>query len=184
MRLVDLELTSECATKPTTLTQFRLKELVHYNPLTGLFTWRESRVGVSKGSLAGSLEKNGYIRIRIDYVKYNASRLAFLYMTGKLPEMLVDHRDRNRSNNIWLNLRPATYQENMRNRKLSKHNTSGFAGVSWDSGKLKWRARGVIDSKKVCLGYHATPELASEAYQSFTTEHFGNFTGETQCQPI
>ena len=71
----------------TMLTSSRLRELLHYDPLTGLFTRLVSRSGRSakKGVTAGWLHCRGYIHISVDSKDYKAHRLAFLYMEGVLP---------------------------------------------------------------------------------------------------
>lgn len=57
------------------ITQDRLKELLDYSETTGDFTWKESRGRVSKGTKAGTLDKDGYIIIRVDRHNYRAHRL-------------------------------------------------------------------------------------------------------------
>ena len=54
-------------------------------------------------------------------------RLAFLYMKGTIPEY-VDHINRIRTDNRWLNLRACTSSENTLNKKLGT-NKSGFPGI-------------------------------------------------------
>jgi len=46
-------------------------------------------------------------------------RMAFLFMTGKFPELFVDHIDRDSSNNVWSNLRECSHWQNMQNRAWS-----------------------------------------------------------------
>lgn len=68
------------------LTQSRLKEIIHYNPDTGVFTWLKSRGGAVKaGDVAGVLHHSGYIIIKTGGKIYLAHRLAWLYKSGCWP---------------------------------------------------------------------------------------------------
>jgi len=137
----------------TMITQKRLKELLYYNPKTGFFLWKKQRGPVKIGSIAGTHNEKGYIIICIDYKTYRAHRLAFLYMTGFLPEHGCDHKNGCSANNRWKNLRHATQGCNMQNRVLSSNNTSGIAGVSFQH--KRWVARIEIAGKRFFLGcYH------------------------------
>ena len=84
---------------PSNLTQERLKQLLHYDPETGEF----SRVAKGRGyhKPVNSLYEDGYYRIGVDRRIYMANRLAWLYMTGKWPKEIIDHRDLDKSNNIY-----------------------------------------------------------------------------------
>lgn len=114
------------------LTQERLKELLEYNPDTGDFIWKVARQNKTvAGLVAGSVSSSGYSQIKIDGKTYLTHILAWLYMKGTFPESRLDHRDNNILNNKWDNLRPATHQQNMFNRKLGKNNKSGVKGVSY-----------------------------------------------------
>ena len=55
------------ASMKNTLTQERLKELLHYCPDTGVFTWliKANNNGANIGDIAGGLDVNGYGRIKI-----------------------------------------------------------------------------------------------------------------------
>ncbi|YP_009965997.1 HNH homing endonuclease (ACLAME 27) [Escherichia phage H8] len=115
--------------------QERLKELLEYNPDTGLFI-RLVAVGNQKaGNIAGTLRKDGYIQIKVDGKPYLAHQLAFLYMEGYTPEM-VDHINRVRSDNRWVNLRESNNQENQRNK--ATRSKSGYLGISWRKRDQKW----------------------------------------------
>ena len=123
------------------LTQEQLKEILHYDPLTGVFTWRKSRPGVRSAIAGGKVQSGGttskswYVGITINYVRYMAHRLAFLYMTGKHPSQIVDHEDHNGLHNAWSNLRLATPISNAQNKCKDVRNTSGHTGVSFTNGK-------------------------------------------------
>ena len=129
------------------ITQERLKEVLEYNPETGDFLWKKTRGGAMKGNIAGSKLHNGwgnvYLRIKVDSKMYLAHRLAFLYMTGEMPEngKQVDHIDGDGLNNSWENLRIVTQAGNNRNQKLHATNTSGYCGVAWTPENGKWRVR-------------------------------------------
>jgi hypothetical protein len=146
------------------LTQERLKQLMTYDPLTGIFT-RNVKQGKSlPGSIAGHFHKSsGYIKIMIDYKLYRASRLAWLYMTGSWPKLDVDHKDLVRHNNIWENLREATQSQNSCNRNLQRNNTSGAKGIRYREGnKSPWGAHIKHHGKWIPLGWYKTKEEALE----------------------
>jgi len=147
------------------LTQSRLKELLHYDPETGIFTRRVGRGPSKAGARVGSRNSCGYIQITIDYRNYHAHRLAFLYMTGALPEQQVDHINGVRNDNRWANLRDVSANCNHRNiGGPMKNNTSGFLGVCWDKNWNSWKASITVARRSVNLGRFPTPELAHTAY--------------------
>ncbi|MFV3284370.1 HNH endonuclease [Pseudomonas sp. NY15356] len=139
--------------------------LVSYDPESGFFTWATDRSGFAmKGERAGSLLKSGYVSIMVAGRKMKAHQLAYLMMTGKMPEkgQCIDHIDMCRSNNAWKNLRLCTPAQNSQNTAKRKTNSSGFLGVSRNRGK--WRATITKDGKQIHLGNFDTPEEASMAY--------------------
>jgi len=105
------------------MTQARLKELLIYCVLTGLFMWRVNRGRIKVGSIAGCKDYDDYILIRIDGTLYKAHRLAFLYMEGEFPPDQVDHINGVEDDNRWCNLRKCTLKQNM-NNPITKHNLS------------------------------------------------------------
>lgn len=161
------------------LTQERLKELFEYNPETGFFVCKTSRPGGAKpGDRAGYTKSDGYRCIKIDRRAYLEHRLAWLYMTGTWPEMLIDHIDTNKANNGWSNLRSASYLQNQHNRKAQKNVFSGLKGVyrRTDAKRSKpWHSCIRIDGVLKHLGSFTNPEEAHEAYKSAAVTYFGEF---------
>ena len=158
------------------LTQQRLRELLDYNPLTGVFVWRVVRGGPSKdGNEAGCVMGNGYVRITVEKRSYAAHQLAWFYMTGEWPPSEVDHINLIRSDNSWANLRLATLSQNRANTGKRSHNTSGFKGVSFHPGTQKWRAIIAKDGTRHSLGLFSSPDLAGEAYARKANELFGEY---------
>lgn len=146
------------AQKDSTLTQDRLKELLHYCPETGVFTWliKPYKQPMNVGDVAGSKSKDNqtyYISIKLNKKSYKAHRLAFLYMTGAWPRYQIDHDDGNGLNNKWLNLNDATAGDNQKNRRRNKNNKSGLTGVFFDTQSNKLKAQIKVNSVNMHLGY-------------------------------
>jgi hypothetical protein len=163
-----------------TLTAERLRELLNYDPDTGLFTHRVSRRGVTAGKIVGSKHAKGYIVIRVDEKLYLAHRLAVLWMTGVWPKEHVDHRDLNRANNVWDNIREATNAQNMANMGVPKHNTTGFKGVTRRGEGFVSQI--CINGRHKYLGQFTTPEDAHAAYVIAANENFGEFARGNDAQ--
>lgn len=148
-----------------TLTLERLKELLYYDPETGVFTWLKSRGGGAKaGGRAGWVDNSKYIRIRVDGRMYLAQRLAWFYTYGRWPMNQMDHRDLCRSNNKLCNLREATQGQNQANRKVRRDSSTGVKGV-FPSTNRTFVARIRHNGKMIHLGSFPTKELASVAYE-------------------
>ena len=148
-----------------TLTAARLRELLHYDPETGVFTWLKVRAPHKVGSVAGTRSKPGYIYITINQRSYAAHRLVWLYVHGVFPKHQIDHRDGDQGNNRIVNLREATNSQNHQNVTASRNGSSGgYLGVTYDRARGKWQAQIKQEGKYRFLGRHATPEAAFIAY--------------------
>lgn len=150
----------------------RLYELLIYDPETGLFHWAVSRRKCRAGAVAGHINAQGYWAIGIDGTTHLGHRLAWLYMTGRWPACQVDHENRNRSDNSWLNLREATQPQN-------NANTVGKIpgrpkGIHRHSDG-RWRAQIRANGAKYHLGCFDTQEEAGAAYAAAAKQHFGEF---------
>lgn len=148
------------------ITQERLKELLHYDPDTGVFTRRVATNNRAKvGGVAGNTNTCGYVQVGVDHTRHYAHRLAFLYMTGELPPDVVDHINGVKDDNRWCNLRLATQGENMQNlRGPRSDSTSYLLGVSWHKRRKKWAAEIYVNKVKRNLGYFQDKHEAHAAY--------------------
>lgn len=161
--------------KETTITQERVKELIHYDPATGIFT----RIKQSSGNYSrrrqigqpSDHENKNYGMIRIDGQVHKSHRIAWLYMTGSWPSGVVDHKDGNKANNAFYNLRDCTQQQNLYN---SPHPSGLNRAKGTTEFRGKFRARIRIDGKVRELGMFNTREEAHNAYIDAMHDYYGD----------
>ena len=145
------------------LTAQRLKEVLHYDADTGLFTrlrangrWLHKRVGSIK---------LGYLAIYVKQKSYKAHRLAWLYVHGEWPNDQIDHINGDMADNRISNLRAATHSQNRQNiHKVRSNSKSGLIGAMWDSYNNKWRSKIRFEGKCKHLGYFENAEQAHAVY--------------------
>lgn len=162
------------------LTQKYLKECLHYDHETGVFTWKDRPLWHFKGCsnqrqeavckawntkysgkmITSKKEENGYMRTTILYRNHTLHRLAFLYIEGFFPEYDVDHINGIKDDNRWCNLRHASRMCNMQNCGLRSDNSSGVTGVIWNKTRKKWFASIKILQKEISLGYFSDYDKA------------------------
>lgn len=168
------------------LTVARLLELFIYDPDSGRLLWRFRPEGPKHwntryaGREATAPGKGGYyvVSVRVDGLRANylVHRIVWAMMTGQWPDVFleVDHRDGNRTNNRWLNLRLVTAHQNRMNTTVARGNT-GLKGVYIVSQTQKYQSRIRVCGKDVHLGYFYRREDAARAYDAAATRHFGEF---------
>ena len=157
------------------LTATTLRFHLNYDPITGLFYRRLTGSTYKPGDLAGGRQTTGYIAISVCGKMYYAHRLACLYMTGEWPATQLDHKNQDRSDNRWDNLRIATHAQNNQNKPVRADNTSGTAGVSWRKSHQLWQARITVSSREIHLGYFSTKEAATAARVIAAAKYHGEF---------
>lgn len=159
------------------LTQARLKELLHYDPETGIFTWLPGTGGKGRPlapKQAGGFDSWGYRRIWVDGMFYRASHLAWLYVRGEWPERQLDHRDVDQKNDRFGNLRLATQTQNKANSGVYRNNKLGVKGVRRHAnGRFEARLR--VNGQLIYLGCYKTIEEAKTVYDREAGARFGEF---------
>jgi hypothetical protein len=106
---------------------------------------------------------------------YLAQRIIWKIMTGEEPTEQIDHRNGNRLDNRWSNLRAASNGQNIHNSKLRRDNTSGVKGVCWDIEAKKWSAQLAIGKRQRRIGRFSTIEAATKAINKARLELHGAF---------
>ena len=132
-----------------------------YNPITGDVT---GRLGKPIGRLRpdGALDCLAYLPDG-SVASVLLHRAAWLLATGHWPPEEIDHDDRDRSNNRWINLRCATHGQNRQN--LSRRNSAGRLRGTHPYYR-KWKSTIRVDGRTIYLGLFDTEEQAHEAYLS------------------
>lgn len=147
------------------LTQDFLKQILDYDPETGIFVWKRANKVRKVGDVAGGKMPGGYARVKIGQRHYLAHRLAWLWVYGKWPEHDIDHIDHNPSNNRIQNLRDVSRRANAQNQiHAQSDGSSGFLGVSYRKDRNKYKASIVVDGKQKCLGHF---KVAQDAYAAY-----------------
>lgn len=156
------------------ITQQELKELLNYDQDTGIFTYKKKRPKCTPGKIAGTYHVNGYTHIQLNRKIYKAHRLAWLYVHGHFPQF-IDHINCDRGDNRLCNLREATLTQNNQNSKISKNNTSGIKGISWNKNASKWAATIGVNGKSIYLGIFDDLDLARLVVDEARIKYHGNF---------
>lgn len=149
-----------------------LREYFDYNSETGIFRAAKARNKTPVGRVLGYTNDKGYVYLGLFGKVYLAQRIAWKIMTGEDSAGDIDHRDGNKSNNAWLNLRLATRTQNNANSK--PRNRPYPKGVK-PTRHGAYRAQ--IQKNKVgyYLGTFPTVEEASMAYKAAANAMFGEF---------
>ena len=147
-------------------TQAWLKARIHYDEDTGVFT----RLGV-QGRLnkeaALTPTSNGYFTVCVEGSNFKAHRLAFLYVTGMWPVEGVDHKNGDKRDTRFSNLRLATSSENNHNRSINTNSKTGVKGVHFSNRRGKFVAQ---VRKKGSKGFNKEFDTLEEAREAIKIE--------------
>lgn len=149
-----------------------LSELV-YEESSGVFYRKNPDNRTNDRGIAGYKKSNGYITISLNNTAYYAHRLAWVVTYGYNPDSILDHINRDRSDNRIGNLRLATKSSNALNTGLRKDNSIGFKGVYWHKKAGKWIVEGKLRGKAHYLGLYGCLLDAICVRINFENIHYG-----------
>lgn len=117
--------------------------------MNGSLLWKESRRGI-RGRIAGTLGKDGYIRVTIAGERTPAHHIVWIMHGGEIPDGFeIDHINHIKSDNRIENLRLVRHSDNQKNMKRQERNSSGYTGVYWNKEASMWRARITANGKSI-----------------------------------
>lgn len=158
------------------LTAEYVRQILHYDPETGIFTRRYKSQKTPAGGILGTPREDGYLIFRIGKFVYRTHRVAWLYMTGVWPKNTIDHVNLNRSDNRWCNLREATWSQNNANRGSDIRNKTGIKGVGLSRSGKKFIANIRRRGTNKYLGTFDCPAAAHFAYLIEAHKEFGEYS--------
>lgn len=116
------------------------------------------------GNKLGYKRLDGYLQIHIKGRSYELGhRLATLMVLKEYPINEVDHKNKDKLDNSWVNLRQVTKTQNQWNSSIRSDNISGVKGVNWVEREQRWVARIQVNKARLCLGYFRTLEEAKQS---------------------
>lgn len=157
------------------------------NKKTGVIRWKIDYRQMKKGSIVGSPNSKGYIRVRLYSSEYGMKHLlghhvAWYMYYGEWPKSRIDHKDGDEGNNSKNNIRKATQQQNRQNSKENSNNKIGIKGVrkcsykTANGEKVYYRAQICVNNKTLSLGTFQTVEEAKKARVLAEDMYFKEFS--------
>lgn len=148
-----------------------VRSILGYNPETGDLVWKVAKGRrVRSGDVAGHLNGNGYVYVRVDGAHYLSHRLVWLIHYDRWPKDQIDHINGDRADNRVENLREATNAENHQNKSSCANSSSSFVGVHWEPRCGTWQAQITLGGKQKYLGSFHSEEAAAAAYAKAKAE--------------
>lgn len=152
-----------------------IRAILHYDPNTGVMRWKVDKGSRCKaGDIAGRMGVQGYWQITIDGRLFTRAPLAVAYMMNFWPDRIIDHINKDKADDRFINLRPATDKQSNRNR--TSKNQHGLKGIT--TKRNLFRARIMVDGKSIHIGYYRTKEEAHAAYLEKARELHGKFASD------
>jgi hypothetical protein len=165
-----------------------------YKIISGFENYSISNLGNVMNTQTGKVlkacpDKDGYLHVKLykdskSYTKIVHRLVAQAFIPNPNNKPCVDHIDNNKQNNHVTNLRWVTIQENTMNSSLSKRNTSGVKGVSFNKKAEKWTAQILLNGTRKFLGNFDTKEEALEARLNAVEKYFGEYANKCEKELI
>lgn len=133
--------------------------LEHFNYCDGVITRNDREGGL------GSLDRDGYLILKVKGKQFKAHRVAWLLNYGDFPTKEIDHINRIRTDNRIENLRESDRKEQHRNMTRHPNKDTGVIGI-------------YIDKVTKGLKKKYTTRISGKTYRFYTLEDAVNFRKE------
>lgn len=150
-----------------------LLRYLEYDDETGNVSFKQPLIS-RNGKIISVRLSRGYYCINYKGVRYALHRLIFRLKGMTIPD-IVDHKNLNKLDNRWCNLRVATKRQNNTNQPIRKDNTSGFKGVRYDKRRKLWYTTITVNYKTKFLGYFKRAEEAAVVYDQAADAYHEGF---------
>ena len=149
----------------------RVKELFDYDPNTGILV---RKITTSSNALAGSVvgwkNDEGYLSVRVDRTPWKVHQIAWLYVHEVWPSGVIDHINRDKTDNRIDNLRDTTVQVNNLNKGTRKDSKTGVPNVTWRERDRRFYVACKRNGKQNYGGCFKSLEEAQKFAETFVTE--------------
>ncbi len=153
-----------------------LDSLYTYDKTTGRLVHKEFRQGASKGFRAGYRERaSGYRCINILGAGYKEHRIIWKIVTGHDPECIIDHKDKDPSNNRWDNLREANWMQNAHNARKKCNGKHKYKGVRFVKARGVWVGFVERMGTRYATDGFTTAKAANEALMPLRSKIHGDY---------
>lgn len=143
----------------------QLRDFLEYDSNIGELIWKQDYSKFKKGTVAGSINGQGYRMVSFNKLSTGAHRIIWFLIYGSFPDGIVDHINRKRKDNRLENLRNISVGENNQNIDvMSRVGLGRLVGASFCKTKNKWQAKIRLNYKTTFIGYFDTEEEAHNAY--------------------
>ena len=116
-------------------------ELINYIKIYFKYNEESTFTRLDRKNSTGSLDKDGYLIMKVKGKQYKAHRLVYAYFYGEFPKGEIDHINRNRTDNRIENLRVVDRQENVNNTTRKTNKDTGVVGIYYDKSTKGLKAR-------------------------------------------
>jgi hypothetical protein len=114
--------------------------------------------------------RTGYLYCRLGGKRKTLHRLLLNF-----PDGIVDHKNRDKTDNRLRNLRVVCKRSSNINRDIMVTNTTGYIGVFKISGRERWCAMIGFKEERKYLGYFSCKHEAARAYNKEAKKRYGKF---------
>lgn len=150
-----------------------MKNYISYEPKSGKAFWSVDYGRRIKRGTEIKTINNGYYVVSFRKVQYLLHRVIWFIKTGEQPGYIIDHKNRNRLDNSWSNLRLVTFSQSSINTKISTKNTSGYKGVYFRKNRNSFVARIGSGKDRKIIGHYKTAYAAGLAYDFEAYNRYG-----------